>query len=46
MLRRLAAYMKGYEKYAVLSPIFVTLETLCQLIIPLLMANIIAEGIE
>lgn len=46
MLKRLTAYMKGYEKYAVLSPIFVTLETICQLIIPLLMAWIIDEGIE
>ena len=46
MLKRLAPYMKGYEKYAVLSPVFVTLETVCQMIIPLLMANIIAEGIE
>ena len=46
MLRRIASYMKGYEKYALFSPIFVMLETVCQMIIPLLMANIIAEGIE
>ena len=38
--------MKGYELYAFLSPVFVSLETVCQMIIPLLMANIIAEGIE
>ena len=46
MLRRIASYMKGYEKYALLSPVFVSLETVCQMIIPLLMANIIKEGIE
>lgn len=46
MLKRLASYLKGYELYAVISPVFVSLETVCQMIIPLLMANIIAEGIE
>ena len=46
MLRRIASYMKGYEKYALLSPVFVSLETVCQMIIPLLMADIIKEGIE
>ena len=46
MLKRLASYLKGYEMYALVSPIFVILETVCQLIIPLLMAWIIDEGIE
>ena len=46
MLKRIAAYLKGYEKYAAASPLFVAVETVCQLIIPLLMAYIIDEGIE
>ena len=46
MLRRIASYLKGYGGYAAASPLLVTLETLCQLAIPLLMAQIIAQGIE
>ena len=46
MLRRIASYLKGYVNYAVASPLLVTLETVCQLAIPLLMAQIIAQGIE
>ena len=46
MLRRIASYLKGYEKYAIASPLFITLETICQLLVPLLMAFIIDEGIE
>ncbi len=45
MLKQLAAYLKGYEKYAVGSPLLVIVETICQLIIPLLMAQIINDGI-
>ena len=37
--------MKGYERYVVGSPLLVIVETICQLIIPLLMARIINEGI-
>ena len=46
MLRRIASYLKGYEKYAVASPLLVVVETVCQLLIPLLMAQIINEGIQ
>lgn len=46
MLRRIASYLKGYEKHAIASPLYVILETVCQLLIPLLMAYIIDEGIE
>ena len=46
MLRRIASYMKGYEKHAAAAPLFVMVETVCQLLIPLLMAYIIDEGIE
>ncbi|MDE6261606.1 MAG: ABC transporter ATP-binding protein/permease [Oscillospiraceae bacterium] len=45
MLRRIASYLKGYEKYAVASPLLVVLETGCELTIPLLMAQIINQGI-
>ena len=46
MLRRIASYLKGYEGYAAASPLFVMVESVCQLLIPLLMAYIIDEGIE
>ncbi len=45
MLKRIASYMKGYERYVIGSPLLVIVETVCQLIIPLLMARIINEGI-
>ncbi len=37
--------MKGYRKEAILAPILVSLETVCELILPLLMAGIIDDGI-
>lgn len=40
MLRRLIPYLKGYGMYAVLSPLLVMLETVCELLMPLQMANI------
>ncbi len=45
MLKRFASYLRGYERYAIASPVLVIVETVCQLIIPLLMAQIINEGI-
>ena len=45
MLRRLIPYPKGYGMYAVLSPLLVMLETVCELLMPLQMANIIDKGI-
>ena len=46
MLKRLASYLKGYRGYAVASPLLVVLETACELVLPLLMARIINQGIE
>jgi len=46
LLKRIASYLKGYERYVIGSPVLVIAETICQLIIPLLMARIINEGIE
>ncbi len=45
MIKRLFPYLKGYEKRAVLAPTLVALETICELILPLLMAEIIDSGI-
>ncbi len=38
--------MKGYGRAAVLAPVLVALETVCELILPLLMAGIIDDGIS
>ncbi|MDE6923237.1 MAG: ABC transporter ATP-binding protein/permease [Oscillospiraceae bacterium] len=46
MLKRLASYLKGYGGYAIASPLLVVLETACELVLPLLMARIINQGIE
>ena len=46
MLRRTASYLSGYEKHAVAAPLYIIVESICQLLIPLLMAYIIDEGIE
>lgn len=45
MIKRLLPYLKGYQKQAVLAPALVALETICELILPLLMAQIIDNGI-
>ena len=46
MIRRLFPYFRGYERSAVLAPTTMTLEVICELILPLLMANIIDKGIQ
>lgn len=46
MLKKLASYVKEYKKYAILTPIFVILEVVMEVIIPLLMAKIIDVGIQ
>ncbi len=45
MIKRLLPYLKGYKKQAILAPVLVALETICALILPLLMAEIIDNGI-
>ena len=45
MIKRLAPYFKGYGKYALLAPLLVMLETVCELLMPLQMARIIDVGI-
>ena len=44
-IRRLLHYVGPYRRDAVLGIIFVALETSLELLIPLLMANIIDEGV-
>ena len=46
MIKKLASYVKEYKKSAILTPIFVILEVVMEVIIPLLMANIIDVGIQ
>ena len=46
MLKKLASYIKEYKKDTILTPIFVILEVVMEVIIPLLMANIIDVGIQ
>ena len=46
MLKKLASYVKEYKKDAILTPIFVILEVVMEVIIPLLMAKIIDVGIQ
>ena len=46
MIKKLASYVKEYKKSAILTPIFVILEVVMEVIIPLLMARIIDVGIQ
>lgn len=46
MLKTLLAEVKQYKKDSILSPIFIVLEVIMELIIPLMMASIIDNGVE
>ena len=46
MIKRLAGSIGEYQKAAVLAPVFVMLEVIMEVIIPVLMANLIDFGIE
>ena len=45
MLKKLAVYIKQYKKHILMVPVFVFLDVLCELSMPLLMARIVDEGI-
>lgn len=45
MIKKLASYVREYKKAAILTPIFVILEVVMEVVIPLLMARIIDVGI-
>lgn len=46
MVKTLLAHVKEYKKDSILSPLFVTLEVIMEVIIPVLMASIIDKGVE
>lgn len=46
MLRKLFKYIRGYEKAAILAPLLVIVEVVCELILPKLMSGVIDIGIE
>lgn len=46
MIKRLFKQIKEYKKEAILSPVFVTLETVMEVLIPYLMAYLIDNGIN
>ena len=46
MIKRLIPFFKGYGKWALLAPLTVIAETVCELLIPLQMARIVDVGIE
>lgn len=46
MIKKLSVYIKGYEKSAILAPVFVCIEVICELILPYIMSLIIDVGIN
>ena len=46
MTKKLFHYIRGFEKEAVKAPLFIFIEALCELFLPLLMADIIDVGIN
>ena len=45
MLKKFSAYLGQYKKYILMVPVFVFLDVLCELSMPLLMARIVDKGI-
>lgn len=45
MLKKLTAYIGNYKKFVLIVPVFVFLDVLCELSMPLLMARIVDQGI-
>lgn len=46
MLKKLSVHIRGFEKDAVKAPLFIGIEAVCELFLPLLMAGIIDDGIN
>ena len=46
MLKKLSNYIGNYKKDSILTPIFVSLEVVMEVILPLLMAKIVDNGVE
>ena len=45
-MKKLLVYMKGYRKECILAPLFKMLEAVFELIVPLVIAYMIDEGIK
>ena len=45
MIKKLTKSIREYKKDAILTPIFVAVEVILEVIIPLLMANLIDDGV-
>ena len=46
MLKQLASCVREYKRDSILTPIYVTLEVVMEVVIPLIMANLIDLGID
>lgn len=46
MIKKLLVYIREYKKPSILSPIFIALEVLLEILIPFLMASIIDDGLN
>lgn len=46
MIRKLAVYIGEYKRWALLAPVLVILEVICEIIMPRLMASIVDVGIK
>ena len=46
MIRKLSSYIGEFKKNSIITPIFMVLECICEVIIPLLMAMIIDNGLN
>ena len=46
MIKTLAGQVKEFKKDSIITPIFMILEVIMEMIIPLLMSSIIDDGVE
>ena len=46
MIKRLSQCIREYKKASILAPVFVTGEVILEVVIPLLMANLIDNGVD
>ena len=46
MLKKLLSYVKEYKIPSILSPLFISVEVMLEILIPFLMASIIDDGLE
>ena len=46
MIKRLARSIREYKRASILTPLFVTMEVVMEVVIPLLMVSLIDDGIE